>query len=457
MAQRIESAGKEISNAQLLLRGLVVVAAATLLTIALIAKSQGAFGKRFQVAVLLNDVGDGLPTKSDVKFRGVLVGAVGAVTPASDGRPNVVQVKLEPRYADAIPATVTARVVPSNVFAVSSIQLIDNGPGPPLRSGGRIFEDKSLATVQFQTALTKLRDIVAAASRPADNHTLGILAAVAEATDRRGDSIADAGAGANRIAHELNAVMAPDDTQSTLSTLSTLSQALQGLQTAAPDLLDSVHQAVTPMRTVAEKQLGLNGFLSAGLTTFSTLGTAFENNTDRMIVITTQLSPVIGVFADGGNQFAAIGTRMKNVTDKFLGEVWKPETHRAVGKFMVVFTPNRMYTRQDCPRYGQMAGPSCRTAPETADPPALPQALDPRNYPMPPELTGGNVGPVGSPQEREQLSKILGPDTNPASELLIGPLARGTTVQVLPDPAPAPDAPPPPAEAGPPDPGQGQR
>ena len=35
-----------------------------------------------------------------------------------------------PRFAQHIPATVTARVVPSNVFAVSSIQLVDNGAAP---------------------------------------------------------------------------------------------------------------------------------------------------------------------------------------------------------------------------------------------------------------------------------------------------------------------------------------
>lgn len=441
MVQRLESAGKDISNVQFLLRGVLVLVAATLLTIGLIAKSEGAFGKKVQVTVLLDDVGDGLPAKSDVKFRGVLVGMVGSVTPAVDNRPNLVRLKLDPRYAKAIPATVTARVVPSNVFAVSSIQLIDNGSGPALRNGAKILEDKSLATVQFQTALTKLRDIVAAASRPAGNNTLGVLAAIAQATDRRGDSIADAGAGANRIALELNAVMAPDGTQSTLSTLST---ALQGLRASAPDLLDSVHHALVPMRTVAEKRQELTNFLSAGRTTFSTMGTAFDNNTDRMIVITTQLSPVLGVIADGGKEFGPMGARLKNVTDAFFREVWKPDKNKALGKFLVVFTPNRMYTRQDCPRYGQLEGPSCHTAPETADPPALPQVLDPRNYPISPELSGGNVGSVGSPEERAQLAKILGPDENPASELLIGPIARGSTVQIVPDP-------------GPPDQGEGQR
>ncbi|WP_319447696.1 MULTISPECIES: MlaD family protein [unclassified Mycobacterium] len=462
MTQRLESAGKEVSTAQHFLRGVVLVVAAALLTAFAVAKSEGVFNKSVGVTVLLTNIGDGLPAKSDVKFRGALVGVVDDVTPATSGQPNTVRVNLDPRYADMIPSSVTARVVPSNVFAVSSIQLIDNGAAPALRRGAEIFEDQSLATVQFQTALTKLRDIVAATSRPAQHNTLGILAAVAEATNGRGDSIAAAGGGAKRIVHELNAVMASDGTPSTLGTLS---EALQGLQTSAPDLLDSLHQAIVPMRTIAEKRDELANFLSTGLNTLSTAATAFENNTDHLIVITSQLSPVLGVIADGGSQFSTIGSRIEHVSNKFMEEVWKPGRNVALGKFMVVFTPNRMYTRQDCPRYGQMEGPSCRTAPETALPPAMPQGLNPRNYPIPPEIAGGNVGSVGSPEERQQLQQILGPDTNPASELLLGPVARGNTVQLVPDqgvppdpgpalPAEAPGPPPDPL-ATPPNPGQG--
>lgn len=405
--------------------------ATTLLAAAAIAKSEGFFSDGVKVVALLNNVGDGLPRGSDVKFRGALVGTVDAVNPALDDRPNEIALRIDPHFARAIPATVTARVVPSNVFAVSSIQLIDNGPAAGLRPGSRIVQDESLATVQFQTALTKLRDVLGAAGRPGSGDAVGVLAAVAEATSGRGDTFTRAGAGANRIVNQLNTVMADDGTESSLQVLS---DALKGLQSTAPDLLDAVHHAVVPMRTVAEKRRELANFLSAGQTTLGTVGEAFQNNTDRMIVITTQLSPVLGVIADGGDQFAPMVTRINDVINKFFSEVWKPEHNTAQGKFLLVFTPNRMYTRQDCPRYGQMEGPSCQTAPETATPPALPRALDPRTYPVAPELAGGNVGPVGSPEERSQLSEILGPGTNPASELLLGPIARGNTVQVVPEP-----------------------
>jgi len=48
-------------------------------------------------------------------------------------------------------------------------------------------------------------------------------------------------------------------------------------------------------------------------------------------------------------------------------------------------------------------------------------------------VIGGNVGPVGSGQEKHQLSLITGGTANTATELLLGPLARGATVHVAPD------------------------
>ncbi len=451
MAEKFESAAAPVSDARLLLRGIALLAGIVVLAALAIAKSEGVFSGRLHVVALLTDVGDGLPKGSDVKFRGALVGRVDGVDPAVGGGQNRVELSLDRHFAPAIPATVTARVVPGNVFAVSSVQLIDNGPGPALKPGDRIHQDQSLATVQFQTALTKLREVLAAAGRPGSGDSVGVLAAVAEATSGRGDEIARAGGGARRIVDELNALMdEPGDPAE--STIAVLSEALQGLQRSSPDLLDAVHSAVAPMQTLAEQRQQLTRFLSAGHATFGEVAESFENHMDRIIVITTQLTPVTGVIADGAHTFAPMVTRINNLVNRFFDHVWHEDKNRAVGKFMLVFTPNRMYTRQDCPRYGELEGPSCRTAPLTADQPVIPPPLDPRNY----RPSGGNVGPVGGPEELAQLRELLGPDTTVADQILLGPIARGNTITVAPVPDGS-DAPPLPAEApaGPANPGGG--
>jgi hypothetical protein len=66
--------------------------------------------------------------------------------------------------------------------------------------------------------------------------------------------------------------------------------------------------------------------------------------------------------------------------------------------------------------------------------PPAPVAPKPGDLPLPAEAApasfGGNVGPVGSKQERFALGVITGEPASAATQLLLGPVARGTTVSV---------------------------
>lgn len=154
------------SERQLFGVGIAVVVVSALVTAAMLVKSTGRLNDYVRVVADLVNVGDGLPQKSDVKYHGVLVGMVNDVVPAAHGKPNYVHIDLKPEYAKSIPAAVTARVVPSNVFAVSSVQLVgspNQRAGGEIRQGAHIPEDKRLPTVLFQTTVSKLRDLLAAA------------------------------------------------------------------------------------------------------------------------------------------------------------------------------------------------------------------------------------------------------------------------------------------------------
>jgi hypothetical protein len=60
---------------------------------------------------------------------------------------------------------------------------------------------------------------------------------------------------------------------------------------------------------------------------------------------------------------------------------------------------------------------------------------------IPQSSFGGNVGPVGSQYERNILSVITGQPATDATELLLGPVARGTTVSLKPGPKSPPGGP----------------
>ena len=493
MPNRYDGDSRSPSTARLYVVGVVFVAIVAATVTVLIAKSRGALDPFVRVSAQLINVGDGLPVKSDVKFRGVLVGFVSGVIPAQAGQPNVVNLNLKPQLAAGIPETVTARVVPSNVFAVSSVQLVDNHTSAaPLHSGSVVREDQTLPTVLFQTTLEKFRRVLAAIGREPTDTNVGWLTALGEATSGRGNKLQQAGHDLNEIVAQLNTIVTD---QPVPSTLSALTAATAGLSRTAPELLNALDQAVTPMRTLTEKRAALTDFLAAGMGTLGPLGQGFDNQTDRLITITTQMTPVLGALADHGGSIHSIAVNAQELVTKFVDEGWDWNTNQLKAKAVVALTPTRTYVRADCPRYGAMLGPSCFTAPEVPTAPALTPSLGSMGLPLPPNtnenrpnyapprgsvlppdaprpdgppqpsplqpstpggaplpaeappppprppgavpqaaIIGGNVGPVGSHEEKQQLSFLLGGKANAASEILFAPLVRGHTVVASPAP-----------------------
>jgi phospholipid/cholesterol/gamma-HCH transport system substrate-binding protein len=490
MPNHVDLDGNYLSPRQLAARGAAALVVVLLVAAGLYVKSSRLLNHGVHIVAELRNVGDGLPVRSDVKYRGILVGFVDNVVPATGDQPNHVHVHLKREYAGSIPATVTARVVPSNVFAMSSVQLVEQGPGAPIRDGARIREDTQLSTVLFQTMLSKLRNILAAVGRGRDDHTVGVLAAMAAATNNRRSQLLTSASQLNHLLDELNGIVASDQNPSTVSALV---DAAHGLAQTAPELVDALHEAVAPMRTFVEKQQELRTFIAAGEHTTGTTVVALQNHTDQLVQISADLTPVIGVLADNARHFVPIARRITKFSDVFFEQAWDPELSIVRGRVNVSFTPSYSYTRADCPRYGELRGPSCFTAPLVAVRPDLPSVLLPQNYqppndlappsgtfvgadgnlvavgpplvnpnptapnpigtdpnpPLPPGVTpappvpgtanpdvvpvapssfGGNVGPVGSEQERRALGVITGQPATTATQLILGPIARGATV-----------------------------
>ncbi len=489
-----EPDGRGASDGQLLLCGVAVLVVAILITSALLFKSTGRLNEYVKVVADLFNVGDGLPEKSDVKYHGVLVGTVNSVVPAAYGQPNYVRIDLKPEYAPSIPATVTARVVPSNIFAVSSIELIGNDfgvdgaavEGTAIRPGDHIAEDTRLPTVLFQTTITKLRELLNAGGRGPEDTSVGIFAALAAATSHRREALVGAGKSLDRLVDQLNSTVGTDTGPSTLTALV---DATRGLADTAPDLFDTLQKAVEPMRTFAETRGQLTTLLTGVDHTLGTAHQALATHVDQLIRTTSDFTPVLGVWAQKADVFLPAAVKVDNMATKFMDEVWMADIGMFNARVNIAFTPSYSYTRADCPHYGDLKGPSCYTAPLVAVRPDLPEVLLPQNYqppeslapppgtvvgpdgdliavgpplinpapnladpnpPLPAGVTpappvpgtaapasfGGTVGPVGSQYERNMLTVITGSPATVATELLLGPVARGTTVSRV-DSAPA--------------------
>ena len=245
----------------------------------------------------------------------------------------------------------------------------------------------------FQTTISKLRDVLAATGRGREDRSVGILAAVNAATENRRGKLLTSGAQLNRLLDQLNSVVSTDQGPSTVSALI---DATHGLAATAPDLVDALHQAVEPMQVLAEKRSALTTLLTGGQHTVGTTHTAIDNHIDQLTGITNHLTPVLGSLAMNAGKFVPAFTKLNGLSRKFFDEVWIPELDTGNMRVNLSLTPSYSYTRADCPRYGQLLGPSCYTAPEIVVRPDLPEMLLPQNYQPPKDLapTPGTV--VGS-------------------------------------------------------------
>ncbi|WP_181697316.1 MlaD family protein [Nocardia sp. GTS18] len=420
----------------------------------------GHFEDTVAVTALMTSTGDGLPARADVRFRGLLVGSVSAVEIAEQGLRQRVDLALEPGAAAAIPTSVTARVVPANIFGVTALELVDNGPAATsLRAGAVIEHDTSRATVALQTTLTTLRDVLDRV-RPA---TLArVLATLAEALD--GD-VRLPGSTIERLDQWISEVRALPGIGELLGDLGTATAAVNR---SAPELADALGKSVQTAQTItARRNQVIELLTSAGAATDATQA-LFARNPDAGKELVVGLDETFGALADDPTAMTetvtALGGSLSRLATVFH---WGP-SKQMQWDVTVSFTPFRQYTAADCPRYGNQAGPRCATGaiPDSPAAQSFPPQLIPGHLPsagpasipaapglpaLPPipglSLPGpaipGITAPASSPPPAGPIALtgpaavagFLGARPNTAQLLLLGSALTGATVTVAPKPS----------------------
>lgn len=427
--------GREPSTGSLAVRGLAALLVVATVVTLLLLQYNGAFEDSFRATAMVSSVGDGLPVGSDVKHRGVLVGRVGEVhvQPSPQGVRHVIRLDLKPQYAQGIPASVKARIVPTNIFGAPSVDLVaaDKSAGPLVRDA-TILGDDSTEALQLQTALTKVRDVLSAV-QPAKLNAA--LTSIAQALDGRGKQIGDLIGRLDGYVTALN-----PHAQAFQADLGKLADVLEGLQRNAPALLDTFDSVLGATRTLVEKQQQLAATLAGADVTVGTVHGVLADSADRTIGLIRNGAGIVKTLAADGPEitrsFTNLGQAVQSLGSSFSGP------HGMFRLDLVIsFSSYDPYTAADCPRYSGLAGPNCgKPVPAKPQKPSQPPVPGLPNVsgPLPgfpslplPNLFGGMVGPVGSPEEQNRINEILGlpQGTNSAvGSLLLGPIVRGTTV-----------------------------
>ncbi|MGW4327042.1 MlaD family protein [Nocardia sp. NPDC004573] len=431
----LDPSGRGPSARQSTFAGLAVLTTIAVLLYLLALRYTGYFEDKVPVTVVLTGTGDGLPGRADVKFRGMVVGRVAAVDVVARGARQEAHVDLRPEVASTIPVNVTARVIPNNLFGVTAIELVDNGPeATTLRAGATIPEDTGSETVALQTTLNVLRNVLDNIQPEKLGRVLATLAAALDPAARAPGSTVE------RLDVWLTEIRGTPGVDTLLGDLGRASIALSQ---SAPELVGVLSESVTTARTLAERRAKLIDLLATGNATVDTVNALFARNPDAGKFLVAGLDDLFGGLAEDPDAIPYTAANLNVALQRLATTFRYGPAEQMVWKMDVSFTPFQQYTAKDCPHYGDQYGPRCGGA-------TVPEVAPEQNYPpqlMPKWLDAAGPPPVpAAPTPLGAMGLVL-----PGLPAIPGlPFIPG--LPAVPGLAPTPDAVAP-AEPGPKNPG----
>jgi phospholipid/cholesterol/gamma-HCH transport system substrate-binding protein len=250
---------------------LVVVALALALTVALYQKT---FQNVVHVKVRTDRAGLQLLNRSDVKVRGLIVGEVRGTKATSDGAE--IDLAIDAGKAKLVPANSQARLLPKTLFGEKYVDLETPAqPGPPIRQGQIIQQDRTQAAVEVDKVLDDVLPVLQAVQPAKLNATLNALAT---ALQGRGDQLGR------------NLALADDLLKKINPKLPTLMYDIRGLadvsdiyNAAAPDLLRTLRNLNVTSQTIVDKKTTIESLIPA-VTEVSDKSSRFVgDNTNKII------------------------------------------------------------------------------------------------------------------------------------------------------------------------------
>jgi len=412
-----------------------------------VATFQKVFTSVVKVTLMAERIGNQLQNDSDVKIRGLIVGEVRSIT--STGNGARIELALQPEQVAAIPANVSARLLPKTLFGERYVDLVipANPSARTLGEGDTIGQDRTTVAIELEKVFDDLLPLLRAVK---PEKLAATLNALATALGGRGTQLGNNLVRADRYLAAINPkmpVIAAD--------ISGLADVAGTYADAAPDLLRMLKALTTTSATVVAKQNALAGFL-AGTAGFANTATAFLNaNGDRIIQVGNVQRPTLALAARYAPEYPCFASGLAN---------WIPRATQMFSNNYFHITleavrPRAPYRPGEEPVWGEHRGPSCRGLPspnhsqanpgpgwDLADgtkvsgsqsPSAFPGAASglPSYFASPAAygIPGADSGLAGTSGEQQVVAALFARDDAGAhpsaiTTLLAGPMLRGMTV-----------------------------
>ena len=396
------------------------------------------FTKKFadydEVKLETSTIGLQLPTRADVKIRGVIVGEV--IDMKSDAGGAELTLGLYPSKVDTIPANVTGSIVPKTLFGEKYVSLeVPADPSPDHIEPGQTIE-RTQVSVEVEKVLSDLYPLLRTV-QPADiNMTLNAMATALEGRgDEIGQNLETVDSYLKRINPQIPALV--QDLRMTSKVSDTYAQVM-------PQIADILDNTVKTSTTLEDREVKLHALFD-DVAAFSDTAKGFlDDNGDNMIRLSHVGQEQFRVFAKYAPEYNCLTRGIVNA-----GKL-QAEAFRGFVLHIVLETlPNqpRPYGVQDKPHFGEDRGPNCLHLPNPPWSQSNPVRHQPDFNDGVDEPTGkgtSRVVPnqffrtsVGTTRESDLLRSLLGPalgvsaaDVPDLGLLLVGPMARGAEVSL---------------------------
>ena len=196
-----------------------------------------------------------MDTGSKVTYNGVEIGRVASISEIErDGKPVAKFVlDVKPEYIKLIPANVDAKIKATTVFGNKYVSLTSPKNPTPQRITSKQEIDATSVTTEFNTLFETINSIVEKVDPVKVNLT---LAAAAQALTGLGDKFGQSIVNGNAILDDINPQM--PQIRHDIARLAALGDTYAN---AAPDLLDSLNNAVITARTLHRQEAELDAAL----------------------------------------------------------------------------------------------------------------------------------------------------------------------------------------------------
>ncbi len=408
---------------------LALIASGLWLTAALFTKKFTAYDR---VTLESSSVGLSLPTRADVKIRGVLVGEV--LEAKSFGDRAELTLGLYPDKVSGIPANVTARIEPKTLFGEKyvALQVPDQPESKAIRAGDRITQ--TVVATEVEEALNDLYPLLRTVEPIQLHHT---LTAVATALEGRGEALGDSLDTLDSYLKRMNPQL-----PKLVEDIRLAGETAEIYNDVIPELASILRNSVTTTGTLEEREEKLNK-LFKDVSKFSAVTGEFldanEENLVRVGELGAQVLGVVGQYAPGFPCLTeGIVTAGNRQSEAFRGYT----LHISLE---VIPNQPRPYTEADKPVFGEKGrGAYCGSLPDSP--------YNQKNHFVPPNFNDGVNKPTGkgtmrtqpgfelstaagSPAEsdlaRNLLATHFGQDSTDVSDLgvlMFAPMLRGTEV-----------------------------